>query len=328
MPEWLAIGMLAMQGAKKVSELPSKLIVLAERELTRACLSHWLRASCPEFDTIVAADLGDIYSGRPRSAPVSRSAPVIVLIYASGCDQTLKWVKQKVAETSEYYKAARIILVTDGLDPDLVPDLLGRWAVDAIIPTTDTTEIAAAALRLVLAGGQYFPKSIAGTALSERDIVCPLHNQHAIILGADLTARERAVLELLKTGKPNKIIAQKLGISVSTTKIHMHNIIRKLKVKNRTEAVIAAGKLSITHNQFIQTATTMGCLDLQPTVDLRITTKSPIASDAQQPPVRIEASQAFRRTPAGVAGGLKAGSFGPGVKRLVESDGFGGAQLS
>jgi DNA-binding NarL/FixJ family response regulator len=322
MPEWLMGGTLAMQGAKKVSKLSSGLVVLAERELTRACLWHWLRAILPEFDTTVAAGLNNIYSEE------SRNAPEIVLIYASSCDQIIGWVKEKIAETSECYQEARIILIVDGLDPDLVQNLLGRWAVDAIIPTTDTTEIAAAALRLVLAGGQYFPKAVTDPALSEGGIVPPVHNDRAAILGTDLTAREHAVLELLKTGNPNKIIAQKLGISVSTTKIHMHNIIRKLKVKNRTEAVIAAGKLSITQSQFVKAATTKGCMDLQSTVNLPAATKSPIDSDARHPPVEIEASQAFRRQPAGMVGGLKAGSFSSRSRRLAGRNDVGSARLS
>lgn len=77
-----------------------------------------------------------------------------------------------------------------------------------------------------------------------------------------LTARERAVLELLGTGKPNKIIAYKLGMSLSTAKIHVHNIIRKLQVKNRTEAVIAAGRFSPAHDRLAQTTMKTDLLDL------------------------------------------------------------------
>ena len=54
-----------------------------------------------------------------------------------------------------------------------------------------------------------------------------------------LTVREAEVLALLSTGTPNKIIAHGLGLSESTVKLHIHHIIRKLGVSNRTEAAVA-----------------------------------------------------------------------------------------
>jgi DNA-binding NarL/FixJ family response regulator len=52
-----------------------------------------------------------------------------------------------------------------------------------------------------------------------------------------LTARERAVLELLAEGLPNKAIAMRLGISDQTVKFHVAAIAGKLGAANRTEAV-------------------------------------------------------------------------------------------
>ncbi|WP_235911709.1 helix-turn-helix transcriptional regulator [Mesorhizobium xinjiangense] len=52
----------------------------------------------------------------------------------------------------------------------------------------------------------------------------------------DLTVRERQVLEQVARGTSNKVIAGRFGLSEHTIKIHLHNIIRKLKVTNRTEA--------------------------------------------------------------------------------------------
>ena len=54
-----------------------------------------------------------------------------------------------------------------------------------------------------------------------------------------LSAREIAVLSVVKKGCTNKEIAEKLFITESTVKAHMSSIFRKLNVKNRTEAVIA-----------------------------------------------------------------------------------------
>jgi len=51
-----------------------------------------------------------------------------------------------------------------------------------------------------------------------------------------LTARESEVLHLAAQGQRNKVIANALGLSEHTVKLHIHNIIAKLGVANRTEA--------------------------------------------------------------------------------------------
>ena len=49
--------------------------------------------------------------------------------------------------------------------------------------------------------------------------------------------RENEILARIALGNQNKIIAAALGLSEHTVKIHIHNIITKLGVHNRTEAV-------------------------------------------------------------------------------------------
>jgi NarL family two-component system response regulator LiaR len=58
--------------------------------------------------------------------------------------------------------------------------------------------------------------------------------------GLDLTERERAVLALMVEGLNNSQIAGKLGVSPSTIKSHVSNILAKLGVSSRTEAVALA----------------------------------------------------------------------------------------
>jgi len=62
---------------------------------------------------------------------------------------------------------------------------------------------------------------------------------------AQLTPRELEVLTLMTQGARNKDIAQKLVIAERTAKIHVGNILTKLNVSNRTEAVALAIKLGL-----------------------------------------------------------------------------------
>lgn len=61
-----------------------------------------------------------------------------------------------------------------------------------------------------------------------------------------LTPREHEVMERIASGKPNKIIADDLGISEHTVKLHVHHILSKLGATNRTEA--AARYLASRHD--------------------------------------------------------------------------------
>jgi DNA-binding NarL/FixJ family response regulator len=55
-----------------------------------------------------------------------------------------------------------------------------------------------------------------------------------------LTTQEALILDLLKKGKRNKVIAYELGLRESTVNAHVRTILKKLGAKNRTEAVSIA----------------------------------------------------------------------------------------
>jgi len=60
-----------------------------------------------------------------------------------------------------------------------------------------------------------------------------------------LTKRELVLLEFVGQGLSNRGVAQKLGVSENTVKYHMRNIMQKLEVQNRTEAVTHAMRLGL-----------------------------------------------------------------------------------
>lgn len=62
-------------------------------------------------------------------------------------------------------------------------------------------------------------------------------------LGSLLTAREKAVLKLLVKGQTNKEIAATLGISPSTVRRHLENMLRKLNLTNRVQAAVFAVRM-------------------------------------------------------------------------------------
>jgi DNA-binding NarL/FixJ family response regulator len=102
------------------------------------------------------------------------------------------------------------------------------------IPVTMGFEIAIAAVRFVLAGGTYAPMD----CLLSRDPPGVMLSQPP---GPDhLTGRELAVTRAIQKGKSNKAIAYELSMCESTVKVHIRNIMRKLKAVNRTDVAIKA----------------------------------------------------------------------------------------
>lgn len=99
-------------------------------------------------------------------------------------------------------------------------------------------------LRMVVSGGHYIPPALA--RCRPADPPRPVANDAANgnghagheVSAPGLTRREAEVLGMLASGQPNKIIAGQLSLSEHTVKLHIHRIIGKLGVSNRTEAAI------------------------------------------------------------------------------------------
>jgi DNA-binding NarL/FixJ family response regulator len=104
--------------------------------------------------------------------------------------------------------------------------------------------------RLLLSGQLYVPSELFTEVPVERfDPPSPARQNRAAanagggrVAPADgidaLTAREVQVLHLVSQGKQNKIIAEELKLSQHTVKLHIHHVIEKLGVHNRTEAAV------------------------------------------------------------------------------------------
>lgn len=82
-------------------------------------------------------------------------------------------------------------------------------------------------------------------ALTVRRPVHPVTAEQPPALGGMLTSREMEVLALMATGATNDRIAQRLVIAVGTVKSHVKQILRKLRVENRAEAISLYLRLTI-----------------------------------------------------------------------------------
>lgn len=108
------------------------------------------------------------------------------------------------------------------------------------IPKTSSPEVMMSAIKLVLSGGVYVPPHVLGSTSTreEQDLTADETFGSSQKQGyAQLTQRQLEVLDLMALGKPNKDIANELGLNIGTVKMHSSRIFKTLNVQNRTEAV-------------------------------------------------------------------------------------------
>ncbi len=123
---------------------------------------------------------------------------------------------------------------------DWATALATQWGLQGCLPLSSTIDFAAAAIRLIVAGGTYLPH--ARSVIKDTTSLIPRERvpKKAESESAVLTPREQAVLDLLERGLPNKAIAHELNLSLGTVKVHVHNIMAKFQVRNRTAAALAS----------------------------------------------------------------------------------------
>ncbi|MDW3094575.1 MAG: response regulator transcription factor [Gammaproteobacteria bacterium] len=113
------------------------------------------------------------------------------------------------------------------------------------IPKTSSPDVMMSAIKLVLSGGVYVPPHVLGLTSATEDTL----KDQVIDEGIDnsrgysmLTKRQQEVLDLMALGKSNKEIADELGLTTGTVKMHSSRIFKTLNVQNRTEAVARFAK--------------------------------------------------------------------------------------
>ncbi|KQY07415.1 MULTISPECIES: response regulator [Mycobacteriaceae] len=126
-----------------------------------------------------------------------------------------------------------LLVLTTFLDEDLVVRAMHAGARGYVVKDVDTTELVRA-IRAISAGDSAFDSRSAAAVVRSMSGRADVHQQ--------LTARELEVLRLLATGLSNNQIGEQLYISATTAKFHVSNIMRKLEVSRRAEAVYAASK--------------------------------------------------------------------------------------
>ncbi len=131
-----------------------------------------------------------------------------------------------------------LILTTFGLDT-YVYDALRAGASGFMLKDAPPEEIAAA-VRIVASGDALLAPTVTRAVIEEFSRRPPAQTPAPPAAVAELTPREREVLDLLARGLSNPEICEQLVISEATAKTHVARILQKLDLRDRVQAVIYA----------------------------------------------------------------------------------------
>jgi DNA-binding NarL/FixJ family response regulator len=207
------------------------------KPLTRRSIAGILATAFPEHVIVAVStceELLDSEGGRI-------GAPDLVVVYLRSAGLTGASVQSALELLRVRLPDARVVVLSDRDDVGEVNEAL-TYGVRGYIPTSVECEVAVAALRLISAGGTFVPADALRSATRKQESKAENEEQRRLN-ELDLTPREFSVIELLREGKPNKLIAAQLDMQESTVKVHVRSILKKLNAANRTHAASVANRL-------------------------------------------------------------------------------------
>jgi len=180
-----------------------------------------------------------------KPLPQHRSILLIVDVDGTGADAGFG----QIADFKAMYPTSHVVALADHCrSSDIVSAF--RAGADAYLTKTAARETFVKAIELVMLGQTVLP---ADTSAFIQDI-WPIAKYDAVNGPADaavkiedeerelsaLSNREKCILRFLIEGESNKIIARKIDIAEATVKVHVKAILRKIRVRNRTQAAVWA----------------------------------------------------------------------------------------
>jgi DNA-binding NarL/FixJ family response regulator len=193
-----------------------KVLVIGPRLIYKESLTHYL-SRFPEIEAISVSSAGEELNLTHRELDI--------ILLCVGDSEPLPADLSEVTRGAEELRSLPVVVLSNNRPSSQVLNLL-RAGVLGFIPSEAGCTVAVQGLLLVKAGCIFAPASCLSALLdkgtgAERNIL--------------FTGRQKQVIEALTRGKSNKTIAYELNMCEGTVKVHVRNIMKKLKASNRTE---------------------------------------------------------------------------------------------
>ncbi|WP_034746357.1 response regulator [Halalkalibacter wakoensis] len=219
-----------------------KIVIIDDHQLFREGVKRIL-AMEPEFDIVA-----DGQDGSQALELVRIFRPDVILMdinmpQVNGVEAT----KQLI----EFYPDAKVLILSIHDDESYVTHVLKTGASGYLLKEMDAAALVEA-VKVVAAGGAYIHPKVTHNLINEYRRLATEDDLHEESIGFReveyrkplhiLTRRECEVLQLMTDGQSNRAIGESLYISEKTVKNHVSNILQKMNVNDRTQAVVEAIK--------------------------------------------------------------------------------------
>jgi len=203
-----------------------RVFIADDHEMVRIGVSTYLSTQ-PDMTVV-----GEAENGKEAVEKVLQLKPNIDIILMDNVMPVMNGA-EATQEILKVWPEAKIMMVTSFLDDDKVYPALEAGAISYILKTSNAKQIADA-----------IRKTVQGESVLEPEVTSKMihrmRNTGSRPLHEQLTEREMEVLLLIAKGKSNQEIADELFIALKTVKTHVSNILAKLEVQDRTQAVVYA----------------------------------------------------------------------------------------
>ncbi|WP_017756463.1 response regulator [Calidifontibacillus oryziterrae] len=219
----------------------TRIVIIDDHQLFREGVKRILELE-KNFEVVAEGD-----DGEEAVSLVEQYNPDVVVMdinmpHMNGVEATAKLV--------EKFPDVKVLVLSIHDDESYVTHALKTGAMGYLLKEMDADSLIEA-VRVVAAGGSYLHPKVTHNLLNEYRRLASGDSGHSIGTLKDveyrkplhiLTRRECEVLQMLADGKSNRAIGETLFISEKTVKNHVSNILQKMDVNDRTQAVVVAIK--------------------------------------------------------------------------------------
>jgi len=208
----------------------ARFLIIDDHPLFREALHSAVQMTYPDADTVEARTVAEAMEILEGSKPFDLALLDLNVPGVQGFEGLL--------QLRTRHPRLPVVVVSGHEEPRIISEALSYGAA-GFIPKSARKSDLAAAIRSVMDGAIYVPETYEGQppdadSADRADMVQRL---------AKLTPQQLRVLQMLRQGLLNKQIAYELQVGETTVKAHVSEILRKLNVYSRTQAVIEVSKL-------------------------------------------------------------------------------------
>lgn len=207
-----------------------RFLIVDDHPLFREALQLAIQSACPEAEIVEASSIAAARDALAGAQPFDLLLLDLTMPGTRGFDGLIELRTARPKQP--------ILVVSAHEDPRLVHEAMSCGAAGYIYKSVKKSDLAEA-IQDVMAGLVVLPKGYQppgadnGTS-READLAARV---------ASLTRQQLRVLQMVRQGLLNKQIAHELGVGETTIKAHVSEIMRKLNVVSRTQAVIEVSRL-------------------------------------------------------------------------------------